>query len=121
MGELIAKLRWFPDDALIPIKGEDLSKIAQKYGVRLTLEEIVGPNQEVLPGGVVVEDTRELPIERATQSVVTVEAEGEEAFRRCVRELIDTYRGPVPMWGLWGSTERAEEVVNELLDQNDGW
>lgn len=120
MQELIAKLRYFPDDALIPIKEEDLKRTGQKHGVRLALEEVVGQHR-VLPGQVMVEDTWELPIEGATQSVVTVEAESEDAFRRCVRELIDTYRGPVPRWGLWGSSERAESIINELLDQDDGW
>ena len=121
MNKLIAKMRYFPDDALIPILEADLKRIGQKHGVRLAKEEIPGPAQEMLPGGIMVENTRELPIEKATQTVVTVEADDEGAFRRCVRELIDAYRGPVPMWGMWGSSKRVENIINELLDQNDGW
>lgn len=121
MNKLIAKMRYFPDDALVPILGADLKRIGQKHEVRLTIEDITGPAQEMLPGGVMVENTRELPIEKSTQTVVTVEADDEGAFRRCVRELIVTYRGPVPAWGLWGSTALAEAIANELLDQDDGW
>lgn len=121
MNKLTAKMRYFPDDALVHILEADLKRIGQKHGARLAKEEITGPAQEMLPGGVMVENTRELPIEKSTQTVVTVEADDEGAFRRCVRELIDTYRGPVPAWGLWGSTERAEIIANELLDQDDGW
>lgn len=121
MNKLIAKMRYFPDDALIPILEADLKRIGQKHGVRLAKEGITGPAQEILPGGVMVENTRELPIEKATQTVVTVEADDEGAFRRCVWELIVTYRGPVPAWGLWGSTALAETIANELLDQDDGW
>lgn len=121
MPELLGKMRWYPGDALVPVKEADLVKIGQRHGVRLSLLEIVGKSQKVLPGGVIVEWGWEQPIDEATQSVVTIEAGDEASFRRCVRELIDTYRGPVPMWGMWGSSKRAEELINELLDERDGW
>lgn len=119
--ELVAKMRWFPDDALVPIREQDLERIGQKHGASLEMEEIKGRDTRVLAGDILVEETRDLPIEEATQVVVTVAAGNEESFRRCVRELIDTYRGPVPAWGLWGSAPRAETIVNEELDRDDGW
>lgn len=121
MVELMAKMRYFPDDALVPIREQDLKRIGRRYGVDLAVEEIKGQGARILPGDILVEETREVPIGKATQTIVTVEAGNEESFRRCVRELIDTYRGPVPIWGLSGSTERAEAIANELLDQDDGW
>ena len=121
MAELLGKMRWFPGDALIPIRQNQLDQIGTKHGVRLSMSEITGQNQQVLPGGVIVEWNWEKPIDEATQTIVTIEAENEESFRQCVRELVDTYRGPVPMWGMWGSTRQAESIINELLDQDDCW
>ncbi|MDO8692069.1 MAG: hypothetical protein Q7R39_19025 [Dehalococcoidia bacterium] len=121
MSELVAKMRWFPDDALIPIKSEDLDRIGRKHGVVLALEEVRGRDSRMLPGGIQVEETHGVAIDSATQSIVTVKAKDEGSLRRCVREVIDTYRGPVPIWGLYGSTPEAEVIANELLDQDDGW
>lgn len=121
MAELLGKMRWYPGDAAAPIQEADLRRIGQKHGVRLSLQETAGKDQKVLPGDVIVEWSWEMPIEAATQSVVAIEAGDEASFRRCVRELIDTYRGPVPMWGMWGSDKQAEAIINEILDQNDGW
>lgn len=121
MSELVAKMRYFPDDALVPFRPEDLARIGQRHGVGVAIQEVKGSGARVLPGNILVEETHGSPVEAATQTVLTVTAESEDAFRRCVREVIDTYRGPVPIWGLWGSTERAELIVNELLDENDGW
>ncbi len=121
MAELLGKMRWFPGDALIPIRQNQLDEIGAKHRVHLSMSEVTGQNQKVLPGGVVVEWNWEKPIDEATQTIVTIKAENEQSFRRCVRELIDTYRGPVPMWGMWGSTKQAEDIINELLDQDDCW
>jgi len=85
------------------------------------LKEIEGKTQKVLPGGVIVERSWEASIDEATQSIVTIESKDERSLRSCVRELIDTYRGPVPMWGMWGSSKRVENIINELLDQDDCW
>ena len=121
MSEFVAKMRWFPKDALVPLRTEDLKKIGQKHGVTLSLEEVKANDARVLPGKILVEETHQKAIEEATQSIVTIEAKDEASFRRCVRELIDTYRAPVPIWGLYGSTAQAEIIANELMDQNDGW
>lgn len=115
------KMRWYPGDALIPIKEAGLKAIAKKHGVGLSLAETIGQKPRILPGGVMVEESWEIPIDEATQSVVTIEASDEASFRRAVRDLIDTYRGPVPMWGMWGSSKRVENIINELLDERDGW
>ena len=121
MSEFIAKMRWFPHDALIPIRSEDLDRIGRKHGVFLALEEVTGKDSRMLPGGIQVEETHGIPVDSATQSIVTVKAKDERSFRSCVREVIDIYRGPVPIWGLYGSTPEAEVIASELLDQNDGW
>lgn len=121
MSELIAKMRWFPKDALVPITTADLKQIGQKHGVTISLEEVKATDSRVLPGKILVEETHEKAIEAATQSIVTVKAKDEQSFRHCVRELIDIYRAPVPIWGLYGSTAQAELIANELMDQNDGW
>lgn len=121
MSELIARMRWFPNDALVPIKSEDLRKIGQRLGVALSLEEVKGTGTEMLPGKILVEATHQKPIEAATQSIVTIEAGDEASFRRCIRELVDTYRAPVPIWGLYGSEARAEIIANEEIDRDDGW
>lgn len=121
MPELLGKMRWYPGDALVPIKQDRLDQISKKHGVKVSLEDVVGQNQQVLPGGVVVEWNWERSIDESTQSIVTIETANEESFRKCVREIIDTYRGPVPIWGMWGSTKRAENIINELLDERDGW
>lgn len=121
MPELSAKMRWYPGDALIPIQRDRLDQLGKKHGVELSLTEIVGKEQKVLPGDVVVEWNWEKSIDDSTQTVIGIEATDESAFRRCVREIVDTYRGPVPIWGMWGSTKRAENIINELLDERDGW
>ncbi len=121
MPELSGKMRWYPGDALIPIQQDRLDQIGKKHGVQISLSEIVGQKQQILPGGVVVEWNWEKSIDESTQTIVGIEASNEAAFRGCVRDLIDSYRGPVPIWGLWGSTKRAENIINELLDERDGW
>ena len=42
MQTLTGKLRWYPGDALVEIKREDLEKIAHQCGVNITLNEVEG-------------------------------------------------------------------------------
>ena len=39
---LTGKLRWYPGDALVEIRQEDLEKIAHQCGVNITLNEVEG-------------------------------------------------------------------------------
>lgn len=121
MSELIAKFRYFPDDALVPFRQEDLNRIGQRHGATLSIQEIKGKNTRILPVNILVEETHGTPVEEATQTVLTLSAGDTTAFRKAVREIIDTYRGPVPIWGLYGSSPQAEIIANEELDKNDGW
>ena len=42
MQTLTGKLRWYPGDALVEIRREDLEKIADQCGVNITLNEVEG-------------------------------------------------------------------------------
>lgn len=120
MSDLTAKLRWYPGDALKEIEEKELEEIGRKYGVAISMEEIKGKNL-VTAGDVVFEDTRRASVEEVSQVVVTISAETEEAFKQAVRALVGLYRAPVPTWGLWGSTQKAQELAREVFDEDDGW
>ena len=55
------------------------------------------------------------------QTIVTLSSSDEAAFRRALRQLIDTYRCPRNTPGRWGSNERGEEIAQELMEAFDGW
>lgn len=120
MTEIVGKLRWFPGDALKEINKEDLEDIGRKYGVVISLERVEGGNL-ITVGDVVFEDTRRARVEEVTQTVVTISAAEEEAFKRAIRALVKLYRAPVPAWGLWGSTPKALKLAREVFDEDDGW
>ena len=116
MAETMAKIRWFPlgpiEGPLEPIKKDDLDKIAKQYGVSISLEEMRGAVQG---------ETRGRAIEEITQSIVTVSAEDEEAFRGVVRALVKKYRAPRTTYATVGSDERVRRIITELFDEEDGW
>ena len=118
MTEIMAKLRWYPDEPLVPITQDDLDKISKEYKVNISLEEVKGKGA-VKVDGILREKT--LNLEEITQSVVTLSAEDEEAFRGAVREVIKKYRAPRQAFSLWGSTDRGKWIVGELSDEEDGW
>ncbi len=60
-------------------------------------------------------------IEDITQTVVTVSADDEGAFREAVRTLIKKYGAPRTTYATWGSSDRGKWIVGELCDQYDGW
>ena len=116
MVEIMAKIRWFP---LGPIEGplesitkDDLDKIAKKHGVNIYLEEMRGAVQG---------ETRGKAIEEITQWVITVSTDDEEAFRGVIRALVKKYRAPRTTYATLGSDERAERIVRELFNEEDGW
>ena len=124
MAEIMAKIRYHPLGPIcgpfIPIKKDDLDKIAREHSVSISVEEIVGKNRQKV-GEMIREETMNSALEEITQTVVTVSAEDEGAFREAVRMLVKTYGGPRTTYSTWGSTDRGKYIVAELCDEEDGW
>ena len=124
MAEVMAKIRYHPLGPIcgpfVPIKKDNLDKIAREHGVSISAEEVVGKNRQDV-GGVIREETMDSTIEEISQTVVTVSAEDEGAFREAVRALIKKYGGPRTTYSTWGSTDRGKWLVGELCDEWDGW
>lgn len=124
MADIMAKLRYHPLGPICgpfaPIKKDDLDRIAREHGVSISAEEVVGKNRQDV-GGVIREETMDSTIEEISQTVVTVSAEDEGAFREAVRALIKKYGGPRTTYSAWGSTDRGKWIVGELCDEWDGW
>jgi hypothetical protein len=117
---LTGKLRWYPGDASVEIRQEDLEKIGDQCGVRITLKEVKA--RDLFPEGkMVLEETGKKPLEEVTQTVVTISAPTENAFRECVLRMVDKYRAPRTVYSTWGSDERAKEIFQEVADAWDGW
>ena len=117
---LKGKLRWYPGDALVVIRREDLEKIADQCGVNVILDEVKGKDLYA-EGKMVLEETGNRPLEEVTQTVVTISASTEHAFRECLLKIIDKYRAPRTVYSTWGSDERAKEIFEELANAWDGW
>jgi len=120
MRTLSGKLRGYPGDALVEMRQEDLEKIANQCGANITLNEVWGKDL-FTEGKMVLEETGNKPLEEVTQTVVTVSAPTEDAFRECLLKIIDKYRAPRTVYSTWGSDERAKEIFAELADDWDGW
>ena len=124
MGEIIAKMRWYPlgpaAGPSVPIKKGDLDQIAREHGVSISVEEVEGKNSKEVDS-VLREETMDSTLEEITQTVVTVSSEDEGAFLEAVRALIKKYRAPRTTYATWGSTERGKQIVAELADEEDGW
>jgi hypothetical protein len=120
MQTLTGKLRWYPGDALVEIRREDLEKIADQCGVNITLNEVKGKDL-FSEGEMVLEETGNKPLEEVTQTVVTISAPTEHAFRECLLRIIGKYRAPRTVYSTWGSDERAKEIFGEVADAWDGW
>jgi len=120
MQTLTGKFRWYPGDALVEIRREDLEKIAHQCGVTITLDEVKGKDLTT-EGEKVLVRTENEPLEEVTQTVVTVSAPTEETFRKCLLKIIDKYRAPRTVYSTWGSDERAKEIFAEVADTWDGW
>ncbi len=117
---LTGKLRWYPGDASVEIRHEDLEKIAHQCGVSITLDEVEGKDL-LIEGKMVLEETGNKPLEEITQTAVTILAPTEHAFRECLLRMIGRYRAPRTVYSTWGSDERAKEIFQELADAWDGW
>jgi hypothetical protein len=120
MPTLTGKFRYYPGDASVEIRLEDLEKIAHQCGVSITLNQVEGKDLFV-EGKMVLEETGNKPLEEITQTVVTISAPTEHAFRECLLRIINKYRAPRTVYSTWGSDERAKEIFAEVADTWDGW
>jgi hypothetical protein len=117
---LTGKLRYYPGDALVEIRQEDLEKIANQYKVRIALSDVKAKDL-LTEGKMVLEETGNKSLEEVTQTVVTISAPTEHAFKECLLRIIDKYRAPRSVYSTWGSDEQAKEIFQEVADQWDGW
>ena len=117
---LTGKLRYYPSDALVEIRQEDLEEIANQYKVHMTVDEVKAKDL-LTEGEMVLEETGNKPLEEVTQTVITISAPTEHAFKECLLRIIDKYRAPRTVYSTWGSDERAKEIFQEVADQWDGW
>jgi len=117
---LTGKLRYYPGDALVEIRQGDLEKIASQYNVHMTVDEVKAKDL-FTEGKMVLEETGNKPLEEVTQTVITISAPTEHAFKECLLSIIDKYTAPRTVYSTWGSDERAKEIFQEVADQWDGW
>jgi len=125
MKELTAKLRYFPLDPVAapptPIRKADLEKIARDTGAQITLENIVSPSRKV-QGDIIREDTMESHIEEVSQDIITVTARDEKILHNAIRALFKLYRAQRTVFGTWGSSARARDLIIRFCDEEgDGW
>jgi hypothetical protein len=120
MPEIMAKLRWYPGDELVAIEDADVKRLADSSGAHISVKK-VETNKLVMEGGKLLEEPRGVSLDEVAQTIVTVSSESEEAFRKAIRGLVDKYRAPVPVWGLWGSNPQGEDIASEVIEENDGW
>ncbi len=120
MPTLTGKFRYYPGDALVEMRREDLEKIARQCGVTITLDEVKGKDF-FTEGEKILERTESEPLEEITQTVVVISAPTEQAFRKCLQKIINKYRAPRTVYSAWGSDERAKEIFEELANAWDGW
>ncbi len=117
---LTGKLRYYPGDALVDIRQKDLGKIAHQHKAHLTVDEVKAKDL-FTEGEMLLEETGNKSLEDVTQTVVTISAPTEHAFKKCLLNIIDKYRAPRSVYSTWGSDERAKEIFQEVADQWDGW
>jgi len=125
MENLTAKLRYFPLDPVAapptPVRKSDLEKIAAQTGAAISLENIVNKSRTV-QGDIIREDTMDSHIEEVSQDVITVSARDEKTFRNAIRALFKLYRAPRTVFGTWGSTPPARDLIIRFCDEEgDGW
>jgi hypothetical protein len=124
MEEIMAKIRWLPlgpsCEANVPITQKDLDKIGKERGVNIAVEEVIAKNLQ-RQGDVMREETMDSTLEEITQTVVTVTAKSEKAFRDAILALFKKYRSPRTTQSYWGSSEKGRDIILDVLDEYDGW
>jgi hypothetical protein len=116
MAEINAVLRWFPlgpiEGPLEPITTEGLEEVSRQCGVSILLENMRGAMQD---------ETRGRAIEGITQHIVSISSGDERAFRNAIRTLVKKYRAPRTTYATLGSDRRAERIIRDEFNQEDGW
>ena len=120
MINIIARMRWYQGDALVPIEKPYLDTLTKQHRVTISVENVEGKSRRMVEG-ILREDTQAETIEEVTQTVVTVSGHDEGAFRHVIRALIGKYRAPRTTYANWGSTTEGKRIVDELSDEDDGW
>ena len=111
----LVKFRYYPGDPLQEIKEADLKEIAEQWGLQIGLTEVRG---EVREGR---EATLDKDLEAITQSVITIEGDGESSVRGGLRAIIQRYRSPRTCYALWGSNPEGQALAAEIIEEQDGW
>lgn len=111
----LVKLRYYPGDPLQEIKEEDLRGIAEKWRLRIAVEELRGDVKGAQ------EETLDKNLEEITQMVITVVGDRVSSLRGGLKELIKRYRGPRTVYALWGSNSAGEDIAREIIEEMDGW
>lgn len=116
MAELDAVLRWFPlgpiEGPREPITVKGLEEVAKQCGVSISLENMRGAE---------LDETRGKAIEEITQHIVHISADDEGAFRDTIRALVKKYRSPRTTFATLGSDDRAERIIRDEFNEEDGW
>ena len=120
MPEIVAKLRWYPGDELVPIEDADIKRLTDSSGARISVNRVAGKELK-MEEGKLLEEPRGVSLDETVQTIVTVTSENEAAFRKAIRGLVDKYRAPVPVWGLWGSNPQGDDIAGEMIEDDDGW
>ena len=118
--KIIAQMRWYPGDALVPIDKSYLDTLAKQHRVTVSVENVEGKSRRMAEG-ILREDTQAESLEEVTQTVVTVSGRDEVAFRHVIRAIIGKYRAPRTTYATWGRTTEGKRIVEELSDEDDGW
>ena len=118
MAEYIVRLRYYQGDPLEEIKEKDLKDVARECDVMISYEKI---ENRQMRDGLLMENTLDKRIEDISQEVITISADEEERFSRCIRALYEKYRCPRTPYSLLGSNEAGEKIAKGLMDIYGGW
>ena len=120
MTKILAKLRYFPGDALEEFKESDLQAIGDKFGTVVSYEKM---ERREMKNGLLMENTMHSKIEDITQEVITIEGDEEKNVSDCIRTLYKKYRCPRTSYSLMGSNEAGHKVAWRLTEEPGvgGW
>ena len=117
MGKYTAHLRYYPGDPLEEIRQEDLDRIAEACGGKVSSGRI---EKRVFGDGLLQEETLDRTIEEMTQDVITVASDDEARFRRAIVAVYEMYRSPRTPFGFWGSSQQGERVARAVAEETGG-
>jgi len=124
MEDIKIVLRYFPVGKVagppVVINKGELNKVADRYGVSVSLDEIEGKNVSFDDKNI-REETMNVPVEEVSQSTVTVSSDKEDAVRKAVRDIVGLYNSPRTVFGTWGSNDKGKIIISEIFSVDDGW